>query len=127
MARSSSWREAGGSPGRTRRPPPVRDVFRRRCQASLTANGPESGAHLDGYMKVLDVRTTAGRFGAAGPAAVWTRANVGLVAGEEPSPFERAAVVADSGSGVSRGVELGRWLAINRCIQTLVVAPLELR
>jgi Thioesterase-like superfamily len=130
-----------------------------------------AGAHLDGYMKALDVRTTAGRFGAAGPAAVWTRANVGLVAGEEPSPFERAAVVADSGSGVSRGVELGRWLAINvemtlsthrdpegewihldvntvigpdgtgradtvlsdsggdfgRCIQTLVVAPLELR
>ena len=71
------------------------------------------GAHVDGYMKALEVRTTAGRFGESAPAAVWTRVNVGLVKGEEPSPFQRAAVVADSGSGVSQGVDLRRWLAVN--------------
>jgi|SRR5215510_356029 len=71
------------------------------------------GAHLDGYMSALEVRTTAGRFGEAGPAAVWTRTSVALVQGEELSPFERAAIVADSGSGVSQGVDLRRWLAVN--------------
>jgi hypothetical protein len=71
------------------------------------------GAHLDGYMSALEVRTTAGRFGAAGPAAVWARASVALVQGEELSPFQHAAIVADSGSGVSQGVDLRRWFAVN--------------
>jgi hypothetical protein len=64
-------------------------------------------------MSALEVRTTAGYFGTAGPAAVWARSRVGLVEGEEPSPFQRLAVVADSASGVSQGVDVRRWLAIN--------------
>jgi len=35
------------------------------------------------------------------------------VEGEEPSAFQRAVIVADSGSGVSQGVDYRRWLAIN--------------
>lgn len=71
------------------------------------------GAYIDGYMSALEVRTTSGRFGEEGPAAVWTRANVALVKGEELSAFQRAAIVADSGSGISQGVDLRRWLAVN--------------
>lgn len=71
------------------------------------------GAHVDGYLSALEIGTTAGRPGEAGPAAVWTRAQVALVEGERPSPFQRAAIVADSGSGVSLGVDLRRWRAVN--------------
>jgi hypothetical protein len=71
------------------------------------------GAHLDGYLSTLDLRTTAGRVGGPGPAAVWARAKAALVEGEATSPFQRAAVIADSGSGVSQGVDFRRWFAIN--------------
>ena len=71
------------------------------------------GAHLGGYLSAIEVRTTAGRFGEAGPAAVWTRTNFALVEGEEPSPMQRAAIVGDSGSGVSQGVDRRRWAAVN--------------
>ena len=104
------WRiarsDTAAAAGPVRVPPPVpREPDLERL------NWP--GAHVDGYMKALELRTTAGRFGRAAPAAVWTRLNVGLVSGEQPRPFERAAVVADSGSGVSQGVDLRRWRAIN--------------
>jgi hypothetical protein len=55
----------------------------------------------------------AGVFGGAGPGAAWMRARVALVEGEEPSAFQRAVIVADSGTGVSQGVDYRRWLAIN--------------
>ena len=71
------------------------------------------GAYFDGYMSAIEIRTTAGRVGGAGPAAVWTRTRVALVEGEEPSPIQRAAIVADSGSGISQGVDLRRWAAVN--------------
>jgi hypothetical protein len=64
-------------------------------------------------MRAVEVRQTAGVFAGAGPGAAWLRARVALVEGEEPSPFQRTAIVADSGSGVSQGVDHRRWLAIN--------------
>jgi Thioesterase-like superfamily len=71
------------------------------------------GAFADGYMRAIEVRQTSGAFAGAGPGAAWMRARVPLVEGEEPSAFQRAAVLADSGSGVSQGVDHRRWLAIN--------------
>lgn len=71
------------------------------------------GAFADGYMRAVEVRQTSGVFAGAGPGAAWMRARIPLVEGEEPSPFQRAAIVADSGSGVSQGVDHRRWLAIN--------------
>lgn len=70
-------------------------------------------AHLDGYIRALEGRTTAGQFGGTGPAAAWTHIETPLVEGEEPSPFQRSALVADSGSGISQGIDLHRWLAVN--------------
>jgi hypothetical protein len=71
------------------------------------------GAFAGGYMRAIEVRQTSGVFASAGPGAAWIRARVPLVEGEEPSAFQRAAIVADSGSGVSQGVDHRRWLAIN--------------
>jgi hypothetical protein len=71
------------------------------------------GAFAGGYLRAIEVRQTSGVFAGAGPGAAWMRARVPLVAGEGPSGFQRAAIVADSGSGVSQGVDYRRWLAIN--------------
>jgi len=71
------------------------------------------GAYIDGYLRAIEVRMTSGMFAGAGPAAGWFRARIPLVEGEEPSGFQRTAIVADSGSGVSQGVDYRRWLAIN--------------
>ena len=71
------------------------------------------GAFTDGYMRAIEVRQTSGVFAGAGPGAAWMRARIALVEGEEPSAFQRAVIVADSGSGVSQGVDYRRWLAIN--------------
>jgi hypothetical protein len=71
------------------------------------------GAHMDGYMRAIEWRLVAGSLGEPGPGVVWTRARLPIVAGEETSPFARAALVADSGSGVSASVDFSKWLCIN--------------
>ena len=71
------------------------------------------GAFAGGYMRAVEMRQTTGVFAGAGPGAAWMRARVALVEGEEPSAFQRTAILADSGSGVSQGVDHRRWLAIN--------------
>ena len=48
-----------------------------------------------------------------GPATVWLRMRQPLVAGEEPTPLQRALVVADVGNGVSATLDFRRFLFIN--------------
>ena len=71
------------------------------------------GAYVDGYMSAIEWRPVAGSLGKPGPGVAWTRARLPLVAGEETSPFARAALVADSGSGVSASVDFSKWHCIN--------------
>lgn len=54
-----------------------------------------------GYHTAIELRSAGGGFLEPGPAAVWMRARVPLVAGEETSPACRVAIMADSGNGVS--------------------------
>jgi Thioesterase-like superfamily len=71
------------------------------------------GAYMGGYMSAIEWRPVAGSLDKPGPGIAWTRARLPLVAGEEISPFARAALVADSGSGVSASVDFSQWLCIN--------------
>ena len=48
-----------------------------------------------------------------GPATVWTRTRIAVVAGEEPTPRQRVMVVADSGNGASNVLDWARYLFIN--------------
>ena len=48
-----------------------------------------------------------------GPATVWMRMAVPLLAGEEPSPLQRVLAAADSGNGVSAALDWSRYLFIN--------------
>ena len=65
-----------------------------------------------GYGQALDWRYTAGSPDRLGPAAVWTRVRLPLVAGEAITPLARVLVAADAANGVSAQLPLDRWLSI---------------
>ncbi|MDQ1713477.1 MAG: hypothetical protein QOE45_2927 [Frankiaceae bacterium] len=66
-----------------------------------------------GYLGALDWRFVRGGFGVPGPAAAWTRLDVAVVAGEEPTPLQRVLAVADSGNGISGELDWNDWWFIN--------------
>ncbi len=65
-----------------------------------------------GYARLLSMRGAAGR-PFRGPSAVWMRLNHPLVAGEPPSPYQRVAVAADSGNGVSASLPFDQYVFVN--------------
>ena len=66
-----------------------------------------------GYHTAMEYRFTRGAFMERGPATVWMRMAVPLLAGEEPSPLQRVLAAADSGNGVSAALDWSRYLFIN--------------
>lgn len=72
-----------------------------------------SGVSPDwGYGRAIDWRFVEGAYDALGPASVWTRPRIPLVAGETTSPTQRLLVVADSTNGLSAEVPFSGWLFI---------------
>jgi hypothetical protein len=65
------------------------------------------------YHRALDWRVVAGVVAEPGPATVWARMRVPLVAGEEVAPLERLLVMADAASGVSAALPWEQWLFVN--------------
>lgn len=76
-------------------------------------NSVMPGANMDGYMSAVDWRFVTGAFTEPGPAQAWLRPKVDLVAGERMTGWQRALVVADSASGISMALDMGRYPAIN--------------
>jgi len=84
-------------------------------------HGPEDGEPGDffptgsevGYHTAVDYRFIRGSFVEPGPATVWMRSRIPVVAGEEISPLGRVLVVADSGNGVSATLDWRKFLFIN--------------
>ena len=64
-----------------------------------------------GYGRALEWRYAHGEHG-FGPAAVWTRPRVPLIAGEPPEPLDRALLIADSANGISRELPMDEWLFV---------------
>jgi hypothetical protein len=61
----------------------------------------------------MDTSAARGEFGVPGPAAVWFRLAVPIVAGEETTPLMRVAAAADFGNGISGAVTWDEHLFIN--------------
>jgi hypothetical protein len=85
-------------------PPPRRPAVATRFQ---------DPAWRFGYLEAIEWRFVSGTFERPGPALVWARQRIPLVAGEEPTPTQRLVVLADSGNGLSRVLEVGSWWFIN--------------
>jgi Thioesterase-like superfamily len=66
-----------------------------------------------GYHSAMEIRFVAGGFLEPGPATAWLRMRRPLVAGEEPTPLQRALIAADVGNGISAALDFRRYLFIN--------------
>jgi hypothetical protein len=66
-----------------------------------------------GYQTAMEFRAVAGAFLETGPATFWLRMRQPLVAGEEPTPLQRALVAADVGNGISAVLDYHRFVFIN--------------
>jgi hypothetical protein len=71
----------------------------------------------------VEMRFTGGYLDEPGGSVVWMRLNQPVVAGEEPSPTQRVAAVADFGNGVSSVVDWRRYLFINPDLTIYFVRP----
>lgn len=68
--------------------------------------------HDFGYARLMQNRLAAGVY-SKGPCAVWFRLAIPLVEGEAPSAYERVAVAADSGNGVSAALDFAKYVFVN--------------
>jgi Thioesterase-like superfamily len=76
-------------------------------RASMSFPGIETG-----YFDLVETRLAEGKF-FNGPCAVWFRMNHPLVKGESPSPYQRVAVAADSGNGISAALNFHKYVFVN--------------
>jgi len=81
--------------------------------------------HHFGYGHAVECRFARGGWHDPGPATVWTRLAVAIVAGEAPTPLQRVLAVADSGNGVSAVLSWEEWLFINLELTVHVLRPPE--
>ena len=97
-------RDAGGGDGRGPAP-----------------QGPEEGwsrssfrpGRTLGYHTGMELKAVAGAFLELGPATFWLRMRQPLVAGEEPTPLQRALIAADVGNGISAVLDYHSYVFIN--------------
>jgi Thioesterase-like superfamily len=66
-----------------------------------------------GFWNTVEVSRVGGGWDQPGPADMWLRLVVPIVAGEETSPFQRVAAAGDFGNGVAAAFDPGRYSCIN--------------
>jgi len=94
---------------------PVPEHPRRELLPAPETIAPYTMRDVEGewfHTRAVEGRFVSGDFYDPGPATVWMKLILPVVAGEVPTPLQRAAAVADFGNGLSR-VLPGGWLFIN--------------
>ena len=66
-----------------------------------------------GFWNAVETSHARGEWGQPGPAGVWLRLTAAIVAGEEPTPFQRVAAAGDFGNGVAAAFDRMRYSCIN--------------
>jgi hypothetical protein len=93
-------------------------------EAAPGAAGEPMTAWTFPYARALEWRVVSGDPAGPGPAAVWSRARIPVVAGAEPSGLQRAVLVADSGNGISAGLDWNAWMFVNIDLAVHLSRPL---
>jgi acyl-coenzyme A thioesterase PaaI-like protein len=78
-----------------------------------------------GYLDAIEWSWVEGSLEQPGPATVWMRPRVGLVAGELMAPLERLMVCVDSASGASAALEISEWQFMNTELTAHLVRELS--
>jgi hypothetical protein len=68
-----------------------------------------AGVPSFGYGEALEWRFVDGGFAESGPATVWARPRIPLLAGEEISPLQRLLLMVDSANGISAELPPARF------------------
>jgi hypothetical protein len=79
--------------------------------AAAAAVFPFAGRQV-GYADLVETRAARGRL-FSGPCAIWFRLRHPLLDGEAPSPYQRVAVAADSGNGISAVLDFQQYSFVN--------------
>jgi hypothetical protein len=88
------------------------DFFKKPSADDIPAPEPmAAGEHLN-YSHLVETRVAHGRCW-KGPCAVWFRMRQPLLTSEPTSAYQRVAVAADSGNGISAILDFGRYTFIN--------------
>lgn len=83
-----------------------------RSPQDSTADRMPFGHDTIGYADLVECRVAHGRM-FRGPSAVWFRLRAPLIEGEEPSGYQRVAVAADSGNGISAILDIRDYSFVN--------------
>jgi hypothetical protein len=105
MQREDDLPAPEGTPGH---PPPAAPKPPSECPI-VTMNFADGSF---GYADLVENRLAAGHF-FKGPCAAWFRLNHPLIKGERPSPYQRVAVAADSGNGISASLDFAKYVFLN--------------
>jgi Thioesterase-like superfamily len=114
VVRARAWRvrEADAPPTDGAAPPELPEV-----------ETPRPPGFAFGYGDAIEWRWARGGWLAPGPADVWTRLRLPVVAGREPTPLQRVLSVADSGNGVSAVLDWERHMFINPELTVHLLRP----
>jgi hypothetical protein len=85
------------------------------------ADRPLAGLTGWGYGEAVEWRFTHGGHGVLGPARVWTRVRLPLIAGRKLTGLARTLIVADSANGLSAALPFARWLSIPPTMTTTLL------
>lgn len=80
-------------------------------ERSRVTKFPFAGRHV-GYSDLVETRSAGGTI-FNGPCKIWFRLCHPIVEGEVPSPYQRVAVAADSGNGVSAILDIQKYSFVN--------------
>ncbi|MFT7776503.1 thioesterase family protein [Roseateles sp.] len=69
-------------------------------------------SEINGYADLVETRVAQGRM-FHGASAVWFRLRRPLIQDEAPGPYQRVAVAADSGNGISALLDIDRYSFVN--------------
>jgi hypothetical protein len=76
-----------------------------------------------GYIAAMEWRFAAGGLDVPGPAQVWMRPRIPLLAGEHPSPTQQVLLAVDSGSGMAGALDFRTHLFINLDLVVSILRP----
>ena len=82
-----------------------------RAEDAPVVKFPFAGRHV-GYSDLVETRAASGRI-FDGPCTIWFRLCHPLVEGEAPSAYQRVAVAADSGNGISAILDISKYSFVN--------------
>jgi acyl-Coa thioesterase superfamily protein/acyl-CoA thioesterase superfamily protein len=109
VLRARAWRLAGGDTAEVA----VGAAPRLPGPHGLAESEPDMPGWLPGFIDSVEWRFVHGFFTEPGPGATWIRQRGCLVEGEEPTPLQRLAVVADCANGAAAPLDIRDWLFVN--------------